>query len=67
MTDQIISVAMIEAKARSAYARGVERDGHEFNPGAPAIEAWQAEWDRCNKALRHMVVERVCTRRVSPP
>lgn len=61
MSDQIISIAMIEAKARSAFARGVERDEHGFNPGAPAIATWQAEWDRCHQSLRHMIVERVCT------
>lgn len=57
MADQIVSVDMIKAKARDAYARGAGRDDHNFNPGAPAIDAWQAEWDRCNGQLRHVLVE----------
>jgi hypothetical protein len=51
MDAPIISIAMIQAKARSAFVRGVGRDDHGFNPGAPAIAEWQAEWDRCNEAF----------------
>lgn len=47
MTDQIISIAMIQEKARRAFNRGVGRGEHGFNWHSPAIEAWQAEWDRC--------------------
>jgi hypothetical protein len=61
MDQPIISREMITAKARSAHARGAGRDDHGFNLGAPAIETWQAEWDRLNGQLRHLVVE------VSPP
>jgi hypothetical protein len=49
--DQIISRDMIRAKACSAFVRGLGRDDHGFNPGAPAIEDWQDEWDRCEEAF----------------
>ena len=46
--DPIISIAMIEAKARAAFARGAGRDDHGFNWHATAaITPWQEEWDRC--------------------
>lgn len=68
MDASIVSVAMIEAKARDAFARGVGRNEHGFNPGAPVIETWQAEWDRCEKARRHISVDALCTvRRSTPP
>lgn len=47
MNDQIITIAMIEEKARCAFERGASRDDHGFNWHSPAIAAWQAEWDRC--------------------
>lgn len=47
MMDQVISIAMIEEKARCAFSRGAGRDEHGFNWHSPAIAAWQAEWDRC--------------------
>ena len=47
MTDQIISIAMIQEKARRAFNRGAGRDEHGFNWHSPAIAAWQAEWDQC--------------------
>lgn len=61
MTDEIISRDMIAAKARSAFQRGAGRDDHGFNPGAPAIEAWQQEWDRLDQWLRNTLML------VSPP
>jgi hypothetical protein len=51
MDEPIIPIAMIQAKARSAFVRGLGRDDHGFNPGAPAIDAWQAEYDRCQEAF----------------
>ena len=58
MTDQIIPRSMIQAKARDAFARGVERDDHGFNwHCADAIATWQAAWDDCNGKLRHVLVE----------
>lgn len=51
MDEPMISRDAIRAKARSAHARGVGRDGHGFNWGAVgAIEVWQEEWDRCEVA-----------------
>lgn len=47
MDDPIIPIAMIKAKARAEFARGVGRDDHGFNWHSPAIAVWQAEWDRC--------------------
>lgn len=38
----------IEGKARSAFARGVPRNGHGFNwHSTAAIDAWQTTWDQC--------------------
>jgi hypothetical protein len=51
MDGAIIPRSMIEAKARSEYARRVPRDGHGFNwHCTDAIDTWQAEWDRCAAA-----------------
>lgn len=50
MSDQIIPIALIEEKARKAFANQVPRDGHQFNWHAAAIAPWQAEWDRCAAA-----------------
>jgi len=48
MDTPIISLDMIRAKARAAFARGVGRDGYNFNwHSTDAIATWQAEWDRC--------------------
>jgi len=48
MDTPIISLDMIRAKARAAFARGVGRDGHNFNwHSTDAIATWQAEWDKC--------------------
>lgn len=48
MSDPIISIDMIQRKARAAFARGAGRDDHGFNWHSDrAIEAWQEEWDRC--------------------
>ena len=62
MSDPIISIAMLEAKARAAFDRGASRDDHGFNWHSDrAIEAWQAEWDRCMLAWHAEQLE------VSPP
>ena len=48
MDTSIISIDMIRAKARAAFDRGVDRDGHNFNwHSTDAIATWQTEWDRC--------------------
>lgn len=56
MDNQIISVAMIQEKARRAFNRGAGRDEHGFNWHSPAIAAWQAEWDRCALAWRKVTL-----------
>ncbi len=56
MTDQIIPIERIQAKARSAFARGDGRDDHGFNWHSPAIAAWQHEWDRCAAAAEALEV-----------
>lgn len=49
--DNIVSRDTIRRKARSAYSRGVPRDGHNFNwHCTDAIAVWQAEWDLCAAA-----------------
>lgn len=61
MSEPIISIAMIQAKAREAFARGAERDEHGFNwHSADAIATWQEAWDACAAAAGQMV-------EVSPP
>lgn len=50
MDGSIIAVprSAIEGKARAAFARGVGRDGHNFNwHSEGAIKVWQEEWDLC--------------------
>ena len=49
MMDQaIVSLDMIRAKARAAFDRGVDRDGHNFNwHSTETIAIWQTEWDKC--------------------
>ena len=48
MDTPIISLDMIRAKARAAFDRGVDRDGHNFNwHSTDVIATWQAEWDKC--------------------
>jgi hypothetical protein len=48
MTDTIIPIAMIQAKARAAFDRGAGREDHGFNwHSVDAIATWQAEFDRC--------------------
>ena len=49
MMDQaIVSLDMIRAKARAAFHRGVDRDGHNFNwHSTETIAIWQAEGDKC--------------------
>ncbi|MCG2586520.1 hypothetical protein [Massilia sp. TS11] len=44
--DPIISKDRIREKARVAFQAGLGRDDHHMNPGSPAIETWQEEWDR---------------------
>lgn len=56
MDDPVISRDMIQAKARDAFARGVERDDHGFNwHSVEAIATWQAAWDERNGKLRHLI------------
>lgn len=51
MDHPIMSIERIRAMARSAFVRGIGRDQHGFDSGAPAIAEWQAEWDRCDEAF----------------
>lgn len=47
MSESIISIDHIRAKARAAHAAGHSRDDHHMNWHAPAARHWQEEWDRC--------------------
>lgn len=47
MSDQICSIADIQAKARSAFQRGLTINDHNMNPGAAALVTWQAEYASC--------------------
>lgn len=70
MDGPIISHDTIRAKARSAYKRGVPRDGHNFNwHCTDAIDVWQAEWDRCAaaEAAVLMVKPMLAQAGVTPP
>lgn len=67
MTDQIISVTMIQEMARRAFSRGEGRDQHGFNWHSPAIDAWQAEWDRCALAWHAATKQQAQVLKVSPP
>lgn len=50
MSQSIVTIDHIQAKARAAHAEGKGRDDHGFNWHAPALRHWQAEWDRCEAA-----------------
>ena len=68
--DNIVSRDTIRRKARSAYKRGVLRDGHNFNwHSTDAIETWQAEWDLCAAAEAAMLKVKPMLERagVTPP
>lgn len=52
MTDQIISRAQIRARGQDAFAAGLGREDHHMNPGAAAIEEWQAGWDEAQAEKR---------------
>lgn len=52
MDAPIVSIEMIQKKARGAFYRGATRNHHGFNWHAPARETWQAEWDRLNAEAR---------------
>ena len=68
MDHAIISRDTIRDRAREAFIKGRGRDDHNMNPTAPAVDDWQAEWDRCNAALRQMkVVRGLVGKLVSPP
>lgn len=47
MPDQICTIAMIQEKARAAFAAGLPVDSHNMNWHAPALATWQAEYARC--------------------
>jgi hypothetical protein len=46
MSDEIIPREWIREKGRAAFVAGKGRDEHHMNPGSPAIEEFQAGWDR---------------------
>lgn len=50
MTESIVTIDCIRAKARAAHAAGRGRDEHHMNWHAPALVTWQDEWDRCEAA-----------------
>jgi hypothetical protein len=49
MTELIVSLEHIRAKARAAHAAGAGRDDHHMNWHAAALPHWQEEWDRCEE------------------
>lgn len=52
MTEHIISIDTIRAKARAAHAAGRGREEHQMNWHSPALATWQEEWDRCEAAKK---------------
>lgn len=52
MSDLIVSIETIRAKARAAHAAGRGRNDHHMNWHAPARATWQDEWDRCEAAAQ---------------
>jgi hypothetical protein len=44
MDQPIISRDTIKARGAKAFDEGVGIDGHNMNPGAPAISDWQFGW-----------------------
>jgi len=57
MKEPIITKDKIRAKARAAHARGVDREGHNFNwHSQAAIDVWQEEWDLCQADAEQLEV-----------
>lgn len=46
MTDQIVTIAHIEAMAEEAFDRDEPRTAHNMNWHAPALATWLAAYDR---------------------
>lgn len=42
--DNIVSRETMRQRGADAFDRNVPIDGHNMNPGAPAIEDWQKGW-----------------------
>lgn len=66
MDEAIISRETIRNQARAAFIKGRGRNDHNMNPGASAVTDWQAEWDRCHRAMRQTKVVRELLK-VTPP
>lgn len=47
MTEQIVTIDHIRARARAAFEAGLGPDAHHMNWNAAALPTWQAEYDRC--------------------
>lgn len=56
MSQSIVSLASIQAKARAAHAAGAGRDEHHMNWHAAALPHWQSEWDRCEAEKEHLAL-----------
>lgn len=59
MDSPIISRDLIRSRGAAAFVAGSGRNGHNMNPGAPAIAEWQAGWDAAYKEKSAMT--HVCT------
>jgi len=65
----IVTPAMNRQRGADAFDRNVPIDGHNMNPGAPAIADWQKGWrDRQAVAFARAAVKpMVDLAEVSPP
>lgn len=67
MDDPIISRDTIRQRGADAFDRGVDVDGHNMNPGAPAIEDWRKGWMERRAAVYERDLVKFCAGEVTPP
>lgn len=67
MTDQIVSRTEMHRRGAAAFVRGLGRDDHNMNAGAPAIEDWQKGHDAAAAAYTRATMAQAEAVKVSPP
>jgi hypothetical protein len=67
MTDQICTCTEMHRRGAAAFVRGLGRDDHNMNAGAPAIEDWQKGHDAAKAAYTRATMLQAEAVKVSPP
>jgi hypothetical protein len=67
MTDQIVSRIEMHRRGAAAFVRGLGRDDHNMNAGAPAIEDWQKGHDAAAAAYTRATMAQAQVVTTTPP